>query len=242
MIIDEYKALLCDLDGCLIAGDVVLPGARELVRRAGDKLYVISNNSTDTAETLNRRLARLGLEISEDRLLLAGAAAVEYIAANRSDADLCIYGSEAIISYAKSLGLKIVDTSPDVILLARDTTFSYDKITTLIHQVHTGAEVVVSNIDLTHPGSNGMPVPETGSLLRWINSCHPVMPVEVIGKPEIHLYRAALDRSGTDITSSLCIGDNQDTDGEGANRMGMRFAHVQLGGGNNGLMDLLKDS
>lgn len=202
-------------------------------------MYVISNNSTDTAETLSRRLAELGLSIAAEHILLAGTAAVEHIAHTRPRARLSVCGSETIIAFARSLGLQIDDEAPDTILLTRDTGFSYEKLTQLLRHVHDGAEVIVSNIDLTHPGADGVPVPETGSLLRWLKGCWPNLSYTVIGKPEINLYQLALELAAVDANDCLCIGDNKDTDGQGAKRMGMPFALVRLGNGSNGLLDLL---
>src|SRR5262249_34599614 len=79
MWIDDFRSFLCDLDGCLIAGDTVLAGARELLARAGERLWIVSNNSTETPATLAARLERLGLPVRPDRILLAGATAIEYL-------------------------------------------------------------------------------------------------------------------------------------------------------------------
>jgi ribonucleotide monophosphatase NagD (HAD superfamily) len=61
MWLDRYRGLLCDLDGCLVAGGRLLPGARDLVAYARDRLVIVSNNSTDTPATLAAKLARLAL-------------------------------------------------------------------------------------------------------------------------------------------------------------------------------------
>jgi len=51
MLLASYDGFLCDLDGCLISGSTVLPGAKALLDYAGDRLIIISNNSTDTPTT-----------------------------------------------------------------------------------------------------------------------------------------------------------------------------------------------
>src|SRR5262245_42331458 len=96
MWLDDFRNVLCDLDSCLIAGDVVLAGARELLARAGDRLWIVSNNSTDTPATLAARLERLGLSVREDRIVLAGATAVEHLAQRNPGARTAVYGSDAI--------------------------------------------------------------------------------------------------------------------------------------------------
>ena len=84
MWLDRFDTILCDLDGCLISGDVVLPGAAEFVAWAGERLVVLSNNSTDTPETLSTRLGTLGLKIPAERIVLAGTAALDHLTDRKS--------------------------------------------------------------------------------------------------------------------------------------------------------------
>ena len=81
MWLDRYRGLLCDLDGCLVAGGRLLPGARELVglcaRSIGHRLEQLDRHARDAC----RKLARLNLPIAPERIVLAGATAVEFFAA-----------------------------------------------------------------------------------------------------------------------------------------------------------------
>ena len=77
MWLDRYRALLCDLDGCLVAGDRLLPGARELAGLAGERLWILSNNSTDTPQSLSARLAGLGLDAAAEACCSSEAACAQ---------------------------------------------------------------------------------------------------------------------------------------------------------------------
>jgi len=94
-----------------------------------------------------------------------------------------------------------------------------------------GALLFVANPDESHPGPDGTPVPETGSLLAAILSVLPDLRYTMIGKPEAGLYRAALARLSGDVRKVLAIGDNPKTDAAGAARLGMECALV---GGSHG--------
>jgi HAD superfamily hydrolase (TIGR01450 family) len=226
MNLSTYTAVLCDLDGCLISGDRVLPGATEFVAAHRDRLHIVSNNSTDTAETLHIRLRAMGLTIAADRILLAGERAVHWIARTYPGRSVEIFGSAAIRDRAGRLGLERADGPPDVVLLTRDTGFTYDSLQRLVTAIGQGARLVVSNIDATHPGPDGLPVPETGALLAAVRSCLPDIDFEVIGKPAPELLRAALERAGARADQAVLVGDNPATDGEGARRLGLDFVHV----------------
>jgi HAD superfamily hydrolase (TIGR01450 family) len=241
MNLDRYKAILCDLDGCLLSGDRVLPGARTLLERAGDRLVILSNNSTDTPASLSARLAHLGLSTPAERIFLAGVGAVDHVAARHPGRRINLFGSRPLLQHALSLGLRPDGRTPETVLLARDVTFSYAKLTQILDNLRGGADLVVANPDLTHPGAQGEPVPETGSVLRWITACLPDPPITLVGKPEPALYSQILTRFALSPGDCLCLGDNPDTDGEGARRMGMAFAHVRQDGGRQGIADLLTE-
>lgn len=221
MWLDRYRGVLCDLDGCLVRGGRPLPGARHLAARAAERLVILSNNSTDTPATLATRLARIGLTVPAERIVLAGAAAVEHLAQAAPGARVAVYGSAAIAGYAASLGLMLEGDRPDFVLLTRDTRFSYARLNRLVRQIDNGAELVVSNLDLWHPGVAGARVLETGVLLEAVKAGLPDLRYRAVGKPAPILYRVAMSRISVPAEEILAIGDNPATDGEGARRMGI---------------------
>ncbi|MDK3019215.1 HAD-IIA family hydrolase [Pseudodonghicola flavimaris] len=224
MRLDDYDAILCDLDGCLISGNVVLPGARALLRRAGVRLTILSNNSTDTPETLSARLAEMGLEVPPGRIVLAGTAAIDHLAA-RPGARVRLFASPALRVYAAAAGLVEERGAPTHVLLAKDLSYGYAELQETIALLSRGARLVVANPDVSYPGPDGLPVPETGSCLAAILSVLPGLDHDVVGKPEPGLYRSALARYPV-ATRVLAIGDNPRTDAAGARRLGLDFALV----------------
>lgn len=225
MRLDLYDAFLCDLDGCLISGATVLPGAQALLEYAGDRLIILSNNSTDTPATLSARLKRLGLSAPPERIVLAGAAALDHLA-QIGDVRLRLYANAALRAYAQGLGLSLDSPEPTHILLTRDETFGYKDLRDALELLAKGAQLFVANPDESHPGPDGTPVPETGSLLAAILSVLPDLRYTMIGKPEAGLYHAALARLSGDVRKVLAIGDNPKTDAAGAARLGIECALV----------------
>ncbi|ATG48895.1 hypothetical protein CEW89_15745 [Celeribacter ethanolicus] len=225
MRLDDYDAILCDLDGCLISGTTVLPGAKDVLDAAGERLVILSNNSTDTPETLSCRLQAMELRVPPERIVLAGTAALDHLVAF-PDARICLYGSEVLRDYAQELGLTLTRAAPTHVVLTRDETYGYAQLRETLGLIASGAQLVVANPDVSHPGPDGTPVPETGSLLSAILSVHPELPYVIIGKPEPGLYRNALTRFKDGVGRVLAIGDNPRTDAEGAARLGFDFALV----------------
>lgn len=223
----RYRAVLCDLDGCLVSGETVLPGAQGLIERAGARLMVLSNNSTDTAASLSARLARGGLVVAPERMVLAGVAAIDLVARRSPGARVFVCGSGATVGYAIESGLQADEKTPEYVILTRDTGFSYGRLQAVLGYLKRGARLVVANADATHPGADGVPVPETGALLAAVRECLPALRFEVVGKPQPALFRAALDRLGVSPGEAVLIGDNPATDGAGAKAAGVDF--IQIG-------------
>jgi len=214
-------AAILDLDGTLIREDELLPGAVDLLAHFQSRFAIASNNSSDTAETLSARLECLGLSVPPKRIVLAGEVALRMIAAHHPGARVLLLAAPPLHAFAGALGLRPDSEGGDVVLLCRDPAFSYDKLRTAVNCVTRGAPLYAANPDLTHPGVNGVRVPETGALLAAISACAGEFRATIIGKPHRHLYAEALSCLGIAAWQAVVIGDNPDTDIAGAQAMGI---------------------
>lgn len=220
------QAVLCDLDGCLISGGRVLPGAHELVAGCGERLWIVSNNSADTSETLSIRLKDIGLAIPAERILLAGEETIRHLARDNAGARVAVHAEAPLRDLAQRLGLEPCDDAPDIVVVGRDSRFGLHLLKTISDQIFDGAELWVTNLDTTHPGPDGLPVPETGALLAAVRACCGPVPAHCIGKPATDLVELALRRSGATAEAAVFIGDNAATDGEAALAAGVEFIHI----------------
>lgn len=221
-VIGPNDRLIVDLDGTLVRGGALTPGAAAFLALHDGRFAVVSNNSTDTAPRLSALLGRLGLNVTADRLVLAGEEMIRFAAAHFQGARCLCVTTGLLRRQALRLGLTLVQQDPDVILLGRDRTITYDKIALIVNAVRRGAKLVVANPDLSHPALDGDVVPETGVLMNAIVAGSGIAPHHIIGKPEAGLFRTALERLGASSANTVVIGDNPDTDGAGAMRLGMR--------------------
>ncbi|MGE4527747.1 MAG: HAD-IIA family hydrolase [Rhodospirillaceae bacterium] len=217
------RGFLLDLDGTLIRGDRTTDGAAELLERLGGRFVLVSNNSSRTAATLSADLAGLGLEVPSHRIVLAGEAALEYVAAHYPGGRVLAVAAPPLRARARELGLVLVERSPDAVLLACDEGFDYAGLSSVVAAVNGGSRLVVANPDRTRPGADGAVHPETGALLAAILACTGGCDYELIGKPAPMLLCRALERLGLSPAETVLIGDNLETDGLGARRIGMPF-------------------
>ncbi len=226
----QRAAVMADLDGCLIAGGQLLPHAIDLFTQCGDRLWIVSNNSSDTAVTLSSRLARMGLPLRASQILLAGEETIRRMAQDRPGQRIAVHAAEPLCALARQLGLITDHTAPDAAVLARDPGFSFASLTRLTAQVARGLPLVATNPDLNHPDAEGHPVPETGALLAALTAAVPGLAIPIIGKPHPDLLQLALARAGVAAGDAIFIGDTPETDGVAARAAGVEFVLLRRPG------------
>lgn len=228
--LETAKGFLVDMDGTLLAAGRPLPGAAELLTALQGRFVIVSNNSTDVASGLVRKLNRMGLPVSPEQIVLAGEAAVRWLAEYRPGLRILLLGSTSLHRLARHLGLQLTEEYPDLVLLARDVRFGYRRLCQVANLLRQGAELMVTNPDASHPGAMYPDVvPETGALMQALVACSGVQPSKVFGKPETPLLEEALHRLAISATAATMIGDNADTDVRGAIRLGMSYLLIGRG-------------
>jgi pyridoxal phosphatase len=219
-------AVLADLDGCLIAGDRVLPQVPALFAACAGRLWIVSNNSTDTAAGLSLRLAGMGLTVAPDRILLAGEETLRALALERPGGRIALFATPALQGLAQSLGLVLATDRADVVVLARDTGFGFADLARLATLVQRGTPLWLTNPDPGHPGPDGLSVPETGALFAALHAMVPQVAPRCIGKPAPDLIRKALARAAVLPGAAVYIGDTPQTDGAAAAAAGVEFVQI----------------
>ncbi len=225
----DIDGVLFDLDGTLISGGKLLPGAHDLIEASGGNFAIVTNDAEHTAVEIASIMNAIGIAVAEDRIVAAGMEAIRTVAGERPGARAAIFASTSLRDYAVSLGLHLSTDRPDFVLIGRDRTFSYEAIRLAANAVLSGAELIVCNPDRTHPGQGGQVVPETGALVAAVLACTGTVPYRVIGKPEPGIFLAGLKLLGSKSSRTLMVGDNPETDGKGAERIGMQFLRVGQG-------------
>lgn len=226
---DDSRGWLIDLDGTLVCGGRAMPGAHAFLEACAGRFVVVSNDAEHTPAELESSLRLIGLDVPADRIVLAGAVALDEIAMRRPGARVLVLASDSLLSHARERGLRPVRTRPDVVFLGRDRRFSHRRLALAANAVRAGAELVIANPDLVHPGPGGAIVPETGALLAALLACTGPVDYRLIGKPEPALFAAGLALLGLPKWAVAMLGDNPRTDGEGARRFGLRYVEIAAG-------------
>lgn len=206
-----------------------MPDTRWLLAELKGRFAVVSNDAEHTPEQLSRLLQGLALEVAPEQIVLAGTTAIDVAATEYPGAKVLLLGSTPLRTYARRRGLVLDESRADIVLVARDRYFTYRKLALAADAVSRGAQLLVAAPDRSHPGPHGQPIPETGALAAAILAVTGPMPHRIIGKPEPALFTMGCTRLGLDPLDVTMIGDNPETDGLGARRLGMRFIRVHEG-------------
>lgn len=225
-----------DLDGTLYFRDELAPGAGELLeklRSIGKKIGFITNNSRETADEIAQKLGAMGISAAPNEILCGTDAAGQYVLDHYGVKTVKAVGSESLERAIAGFGHRVLPLfSPeraDVIVLGRDTGFTFDKLQKIAIEEGKGTRLLATNSDRFHPGPGGIRIPETGALAQAVEAVTG-KPIPSIGKPETFMLQLGMRRYGADAHCCVMVGDNLDTDIAGGVRAGMSTVWIQSGG------------
>ncbi|HET8907957.1 MAG TPA: HAD-IIA family hydrolase [Ktedonobacterales bacterium] len=215
----DYRTYLLDLDGVIYRGNLLLPGARELVEwidATGRQALYLSNNSFATPEAVAAKLARLGMPRPEERVFTAGQAAVRAIAERFPGGRVYLLTVPALDVMAERVGLRPVwrdgrdGEVPDAVMIGLDRTVTYERLSSALRAVLAGAAFYAVNRDPRLPVEDGFE-PGTGSLVAALEYATGKR-AETIGKPAPGIALEAMRMLNADPSSTLMVGDGLDLD------------------------------
>jgi NagD protein len=207
------KSVLTDMDGVLVRGRAIIPGASEFIRRLTDegrKFMVLTNNSIYPPVILAHRLSRIGLEVPVENIHTSALATAQFLHTQRPGGSAYIIGEDGLREALEDIHYQMTDESPDYVVLGETTDYNFARITHAIRLILGGARFIATNPDVTGPSEEGI-VPATGAVAKLIETATGIVPY-FIGKPNPLMIRTALKRLGEHSQNTIMIGDRMDTD------------------------------
>jgi NagD protein len=207
------KNYICDMDGVLVRGSQIVPGANEFIQRlqrAGARFLVLTNNSLYTPRDLHVRLQRIGLAVPINAIYTSALATAQFLVTQHPGASAYVIGEDGLTTALHDAGYIITDQQPEYVVLGETTAYSFERITQAMRFVADGARFIATNPDVSGPGEGGM-VPATGAVAALISAATGVQPY-YIGKPNPLIMRTALRTIDAHSENSVMIGDRMDTD------------------------------
>jgi NagD protein len=207
------KHFLIDMDGVLVSGRTLIPGAEQFIQRVkaqGSKLLVLTNNSLYTPKDLAHNLQIIGLDIPADLIFTSAMATANFLQRQHPNGTAFVIGETGLTSALHGVGYIITEHDPDYVVLGETNTYSFDVLTKGIRLILNGARFVATNPDPSGPTASGI-VPACGAVAALIETVTGVAPF-FVGKPNPLMVRTALNFLGVHSEETIIVGDRMDTD------------------------------
>ena len=227
---DSIKNYLIDMDGVILRGTTLIPGAAEFVRRLraqGIPFLILTNNSQYTARDLHVRLSYMGLDVPPEAIFTSALATAQFLHSQRPGGRAYAIGESGLTTALHDIGYILTDQEPEYVVLGETTAYSFERITRAIRFVTAGARFIATNSDVMGPGEGGI-VPATGAVAALISAATGVKPY-FVGKPNPLMMRTALRTIEAHSEESVMIGDRMDTDIVAGTESGLRTILVLSG-------------
>jgi glycerol-1-phosphatase len=211
-----FDQFILDLDGCVWVGGEPTPGvvdALEELRAAGKGVAFATNNAYESTEDLVAQLWKIGIRASLRDVVTVGGAMQHLLAETRSGRTAFVIGTSAMHRHVADAGLRVMNgtdlaSRAEVVVVAGTTDLVYDDLRHAVQAVIRGADFLATARDPTYPQPDGL-WPGTGAVVAAVEYAT-ARKSEIVGKPEPHLFRTALDRLGEGRT--LVVGDRVASD------------------------------
>lgn len=209
----EKKGFICDMDGVIYHGNRVLPGVAEFIgwlQEEKKEFLFLTNNSGSTPRELQQKLARMGLEVSEEHFYTSALATAAFLKEQAPGCSVYAIGEAGLFNALYDAGITMNDVNPDYVVMGEGKSYSLDTLTKATNLVLKGARLIGANSDLTGPIENGI-APACRAL---------VAPIELAtgkqayfcGKPNPLMMRTGLNILGCHSAEAVMVGDRMDTD------------------------------
>ncbi|WP_435096189.1 HAD-IIA family hydrolase [Halarchaeum sp. P4] len=236
----DPRAAVVDLDGTLLSGDSLLPGAREAmttIRGRVEAVCFVTNNPTVPPEAYAARLREWGIEASPEEVVTAGVATVTYLREHHAEDRIFPIAGADVVAQLRDADLSLVDDPEpsECVVVGYDPAFSYNDMRAALRAFAGDGETgfVGTDPDRTIPTPDG-PVPGSGALINAVAGVVDRDPDAVLGKPSAETADIVLNRLGVPAETVVLVGDNPATDVAFGERAGMTTVRVETGLGTDG--------
>ena len=211
----NVKCFLLDMDGTVYLGDELIGDMKNTlnaIRASGRKIVYLTNNSSKSALTYREKLERIGIFDEKDGIYTSGMATTLHLNTHFKGKTVYLMGTEALSKEFKEAGIPLVEENADIVVVAFDTTLTYEKLCKTCDMLKKGAYFIATHPDDVCPTPGGS-IPDVGSFLELIaKAANGRRPDVICGKPFEAMGVAVSQFLGLKKEELLMAGDRLHTD------------------------------
>ena len=211
--INSKDGFICDMDGVIYHGNMLLPGAKEFVQwlKDTDKNFLFLTNSSERSPVeLKQKLGRMGLDVDESHFYTSALATAEFLANQKPGCSVFVIGEPGLTNALYEKGITMNDVNPDYVIIGETRNYNFESMIRAVKLVNNGAKLIGTNPDMTGPVENGV-VPACKALVAPIELSTGAVPY-YLGKPNPLMMKTGLKLLGVEPEKAVILGDRMDTD------------------------------
>lgn len=211
--LNNTDLFVLDMDGTFYLGENILPGALEFldaVRESGKDFLFFTNNSSKNPDDYIRKLAGMGCRITREQIMTSGDVTIRYLNTHHKGKTVYLMGTPALEASFKESGIPLTQEMPDIVVVAFDTTLTYEKLERACTYIREGALFLATHLDINCPVQGGF-IPDCGAFCAAIRLSTGKEP-KFLGKPFTETVEMVLDHTGAERTRTAFVGDRLYTD------------------------------
>ena len=224
----EVSAVLIDLDGVLYVEEEPIDGAVEAVKRLraqGLAMRFVTNTTAHSRDRTIAKLGRLGFSVAERELVTPAALALRYCRQRGHQRVALVMNEEVKRDFA---ALEESGEHPQAVIIGDlGPAFGYDVLNHAFRCVMDGAELIALQKNRYWLRADGLSL-DVGPFVAAIEYATSAE-AYVVGKPSRGFFEQVLQALGLDATAAAMVGDDIESDIEGALRAGLRAILVRTG-------------
>ena len=212
MQLKNKKFFLLDKDGTLSLGDTLLEGTKEFIaalRINNIHFAVATNNSSKTGKKHLESLNRMGLDFTEENMIVSLDVAIDYL--QTQGYQKIFWLANSIVTEHLQNFFHYEENNPDAILVTFDTELNYDKLTKLTNLLHSNIPYFVTHSDIVCP-TETYDIPDVGTYIKMMEMTTGRVPDISFGKPSQYYIDYIKKRYNVEESDMVIVGDRLYTD------------------------------
>ncbi|MFX0076510.1 MAG: HAD-IIA family hydrolase [Candidatus Hermodarchaeota archaeon] len=233
MNLDNIRGILTDIDGTLYFKENPIPNSIETVsnlRKAGLKLLFLTNTDSKTPNTVYKTLQDYGFDVNKDEIFTPIIAVKEFLKKHPDKLSYFVTTKEVAEEFQE---FRIVKGSeiPDFVIIGDfHDNWDVNRLNLAFRYVLKGAKLLGTQGNIYYLDRKGEPVIDTGSFVYMVANAANVVP-HILGKPSKEYFLQALEKLGFEPNQVFVVGDDLESDIQGAINAGIRGILVKTGKG-----------
>lgn len=224
----RLKHVALDMDGTIYMGTTLFPYTKPFlagVKGLGLGYSFLTNNPSSSIADYLAKLARLGVEATEEEMYTTALATIDYIKTHYPEAKrLFMLGTPSMITEFEKAGFESTtddaNDRPDVLVVAFDKSLVYERLCRAAWWISQGVPYIATNPDRVCPTDQPVVLVDCGSICACLTHATGRTPDITLGKPDPNMLSGILHRYGYEADQVAMVGDRIYTDIEMAHNAG----------------------